>query len=522
MNIDMTISPREKADAFLKVAHKFQLGVLPTEQRHPKTRDLAKQSRQDVQTAIQIIKDIDIGVVRDIIAKQPELQALQYAMKDTLDSGGRIFFYGCGATGRLSLSIEYAWRFVHQDDPDMANRVFGFMTGGDVALVYAMESFEDYPEIGARHLHDMGFQENDLLVSCTEGGETPSVIGATEEAAKVSKRKPFFLYSNPDDLLIKHVERSRRVLENDAIHKICLFVGPMAISGSTRLQSTTALQLGVGYALMQAAGKTYDLNLEDFASFLMQTDFSFLEDFAKAESAVYENKDYMLYETDIYGMTILTDTTERAPTFSLQNFENRNDENPVPALAYIYMPHAKAPEDGWQGILLRQPFSTEWPESKGLANTERLMGFDFSNNALRHRTELVYPAQIHRFRIARECDDMIFSLGEHEHKIDVSSLHPLMEQLFLKILLNIHSALVMGRLKRIESNIMTWVKPSNNKLIDRAIRYIAALLENDGITDYSYEDICYQLFEDTAHMGPADPIVLLTYNSLKERHKRSA
>lgn len=514
----MTQSPREKADTFLKIAHKFQLGVLPTEQRHDDTRDLARQSRQDLQSAIKTIKKIDIGVIQDVIKKMPEILALRDAMRDTLESGGRIFFYGCGATGRLSLSIEYAWRFVHQDNPEMADKVRGFMTGGDVALVYAMESFEDYPEIGARHLNDMGFQENDLLVSCTEGGETPSVIGATEEAARISKRSPYFLYSNPDELLIKHVERSRQVLENDAINKICLYVGPMAISGSTRLQSTTALQLGAGYALMQAAECDEGLDLDQFIEFISATDFSFLEGFAVEESSVYNVDDYMLYETDIYGMTILTDTTERAPTFSLQNFENRNDENPRPALAYIYMPDAKTPEEGWQKILLRQPISTEWPEAKGLANTKRLMGFDFSNSALAHRKNLVAPAQIHRFVITRQGDNMVFQLNDLHHSIDVSSLHPMLEQLFLKILLNIHSALVMGRLKRIESNIMTWVKPSNNKLVDRAIRYVAALLEHDGITEYTYEDICYQIFEEAAKMGPADPVVLLAYTTLKSRH----
>lgn len=44
--------------------------------------------------------------------------------------------------------------------------------------------------------------------------------------------------------------------------------------------------------------------------------------------------------------------------------------------------------------------------------------------------------------------------------------------MFLKVLLNKHSTLVMGKLNKIKSNLMSWVRPSNNKLIDRAIRYI--------------------------------------------------
>ena len=51
------------------------------------------------------------------------------------------------------------------------------------------------------------------------------------------------------------------------------------------------------------------------------------------------------------------------------------------------------------------------------------------------------------------------------------SWHPLERQTLLKMLLNQHSTLVMGRLGRYESNIMTWVSPNNGKLVDRAARY---------------------------------------------------
>lgn len=49
--------------------------------------------------------------------------------------------------------------------------------------------------------------------------------------------------------------------------------------------------------------------------------------------------------------------------------------------------------------------------------------------------------------------------------------------MLIKVILNKHSTLVMGRLNRIKSNIMSWVRPSNNKLIDRAIRYVRHLLD---------------------------------------------
>ena len=52
----------------------------------------------------------------------------------------------------------------------------------------------------------------------------------------------------------------------------------------------------------------------------------------------------------------------------------------------------------------------------------------------------------------------------------------------------------MGRMGRYESNIMTWVRPSNFKLIDRAIRYTKLLLEQENQV-VEYEKIAKALFK---------------------------
>lgn len=503
--------PHEKARAFLDIAHMFRLGGLPTEQQHPDTRDLADLSRRDVPRALAILKNIDLGVIRDVIAEEQNLARLETAIRDTLSSGHRVFFYGCGATGRLSMSIEHIWRFIHQGSP-AADSVFAFMSGGDLALVHSIENFEDHPEFGARQVRDVGFGENDLLVSCSEGGETPSVIGATEEASRISSRKPFFLYSNPDHILRDQVERSRAILDNPAIEKICLYVGPMSLSGSTRLQSSTALMLGAGTALLRAAGHVLDMRA--LFDFMQETDFSFLDKFIEAEASLYARGDYILYETEAYGITILTDTTERAPTFSLRGFENQNNPDRLPSLSYLRFPSAKTPLAAWKKILLRDPVTIEWDILRAVAGYGRLMGFDFSADALEQRHRLVSPAHLARFRIDRQGDRMCFALGDLYHEIDVRSLHPLFEHLFLKLTLNMHSTLVMGKMGRFESNIMTWVKPSNKKLIDRAIRYVQHLLEYRGVSDVSYEEICHHLFAVAEHMPVDQSVVMLTVDRI--------
>lgn len=157
-----------------------------------------------------------------------------------------------------------------------------------------------------------------------EGGETPFVIGATEEASRVSHRKPFFLYRNPDDVLCKVANRSRSVIENNSIEKINLTVGPMAVTGSTRMQSSTILLAAAGIPLFFYSDRDDSIAgaIEGFADYWKKADISFINKFVIRETAIYNSGEYLLYETDNkLGITVITDTTERSPTFSLFPFE---------------------------------------------------------------------------------------------------------------------------------------------------------------------------------------------------------
>lgn len=514
------IESRKLAETFLATAHEFHLGDLPTEQRHPETYAIAELSRRDLPAALRLLQKIDLAAVEKVVQKEKEIDQLSSAIGETLKSGGRVFFYGCGATGRLALSIEYVWRLQHKGSAK-ADQVVGFMSGGDLALVHSIESFEDHPEFGARQVREIGFGKNDLLVSCTEGGETPSVIGATEEAKRISNRKPWFLYCNPDEILERRVERSRRVLADSGIEKICLYCGPMSLSGSTRLQATTVLQLAAGTALLRHGKGARGLDLRAFAAWIKVADYSFLEPFIEAESSAYSAGEHFLYETDYYAITVLTDTTERSPTFSLPGFENQSEPRTKPSLAYLTIPTVKNATQAWKRLLLRSPRPLEWKVLKGVAGKKRLMGFDFSAKVPLLRKRKLKGASQKLFRIHRRGKNADFQIGRLKHKLSVAELHPLMEHLFIKMLLNAHSLLVMGRIGRFESNVMTWVRPSNNKLIDRAIRYVEFLLERDDVQIYSYRDVCFQLFEEIGRLKEGESVVLKTVAALKARARPS-
>jgi len=172
-------SHRERARDFLRTAHLYRLGHLPTEQPHARTRELSSWAARDLPRAVSVLKRVDLDALAALQRYAGRVDRLSRAVRATLDAGRTVFLCGCGATGRLSLTLETLWRQQHGAN----ERVQSFMAGGDVALVHSLEGFEDYPAYGARHLEQMGFADGDLLIACTEGGETPYVIGATERAA---------------------------------------------------------------------------------------------------------------------------------------------------------------------------------------------------------------------------------------------------------------------------------------------------------------------------------------------------
>ena len=509
----------EKAKDFLFISSQFNLGELSTEKAHPLTKDLSTLAKGNLQKAIRLLKQVDKDALSVLQKKIPEIQVLARQIRETIDDGYRVFICGCGATGRLALTLETLWRQSHKKKM-LRDRVCSFMAGGDVALIKSVENFEDLIVFGVKQLFELEFGQNDLLISCTEGGETPFVIGATETAARFSFTRPCFLYCNPDDVLSKTARRSKRILENRNIYKINCDVGPMALAGSTRMQASTVLMAAVGIALF-----CYDkpdaipAMVDELLSRHAGLDLSFLEGFIKKEATAYRHGEFLLYETEPrFGITILTDTTERAPTFSLYPFENTLDRDTVPSLCYIYFPQAQSSKKAWHTLLHRSPRTLEWDDINAIVSQKRLLGFDFSSKlpVLRHsRTQ---GAKHLHFKICPHKKGVRLEFENLKHTLPVKGcvLH---EHLLLKMVLNIHSTLVMGRLGRYDGNIMTWVKASNNKLIDRTIRYADILLRNQGIS-YSYDTIAFSVFALMDQVKTDTSLVTATVKYLVKKHSQ--
>lgn len=506
----MIMSP---ADDFLRIAGDFQLGGLETEAQHPLTMDLSHLANENLPQALQLMRQVDLQALRRMEAAGAGISALAEAIRRTFAAGRRVYLCGCGATGRLALSLEIFCRQGVLPWPG-EDRVRAFMAGGDLALIKAIETFEDHPEYGARQLEELGFEDGDLLISPTEGGETPWVIGATERAAEMSRNPPWFLYCNPDDVLCRAAERSRRVIENPRIMKLNLAVGPMAISGSTRMQASTVLEAAIGFALLhaqdpaKAAGETGRLRA------LVEThDGLFLRPFIEAESAVYARGGHVLYHSAPFGITVVTDTTERAPTFSLAPFENQNDPAAPLSWCHFFVPDQHEALAAWRSLLGREPRTLEWAAVSHLAGAAVLHGYDLSAGVIARRQRRLGGAKEDVFGIGGGAGRVEWSLGQARHVAEFQA-SLFQTHLMLKMWLNIHSTLVMGRLGRYLDNLMTYVKPSNNKLIDRAVRYVRLLAQKRSGTPPPYETVVRALFTERERMQVGEPIVLKTLAAL--------
>ena len=387
----MTKSASERAESFLRDSVQFRLGPLVTEAAHPRSTELSQTARRDVAEGLGVLFDVDRDVVeayaRWSASGQPE--ALRDMALAALRGGGRLFFTGCGATGRLSIQLAATWRAFWQErraaglltpDPDAwEDRAFSAMAGGDYALIKSVEGFEDFAPFGRRQLADLGVAKGDAVFAITEGGETSFVIGTAWQGLEAGARVAF-VYNNPDAVLRERVERSRAVIDEPRITKVNLTTGPMAITGSTRMQATssellamlTVLEMVLRDVLARDGAAPAGLAPSAAVPAQMREGLATLhaelsserlrKDLARlvcAEEAVYLAGARTSYFADALAVDVLTDTTERSPTFCTPAFRKWDDTEAAESWAFLFTPEPTS-ERAWTRLLRRAPQTIEW------------------------------------------------------------------------------------------------------------------------------------------------------------------
>jgi N-acetylmuramic acid 6-phosphate etherase len=383
-----------------------------------------------------------------------------------------------------------------------------------------------------------------------------------------------FVYNNPDEVLRAHVRRSREVIDEPRIRKVNLTSGPMAVTGSTRMQATsiqllamlTVIEMALRDLLAAAGvaeserGRSEDVpgamraGLAALHARLAGQPFrTALGRLVLAEEQVYRRGGRMSYFADSLGIDVLTDTTERSPTFCTPSFRKWDDTDAAESWVFLFTPEAST-EAAWTRLLRRAPQTVEWVDAdlRALLDAEaaerqshilreiglrELLRFRIGLDGLPYRpwragdgaTAVLAPrdlpllkrggafaAQLDHAREAGALASVVAvgtraALDELEPAAGARAsdgrvvaletpgtfflLDPL-TRIAVKLLLNALSTCTMVRLGRVLGNRMIWVVPSNLKLIDRSTRYIRDLA---GVP---YQEACRALFEVIEYVEP--------------------
>jgi N-acetylmuramic acid 6-phosphate etherase len=200
--------------------------MLPiTEQENPNT---SKIDRVDTLEALRLINEEDKLVAIAVEKVLPELAWATDRVVERLQNDGRLFYIGTGTSGRLGVLDASEIPPTFGVPPEL---VQGVIAGGYDALYKATESSEDDREAGSRDLQLRGITAKDALVGIAASGRTPYTNGAVEFARRLGCFT-IGLTCVPDSEITKTAEIA-----------IVPFVGPEAITGSTRMKAGTAQKL---------------------------------------------------------------------------------------------------------------------------------------------------------------------------------------------------------------------------------------------------------------------------------------
>jgi len=547
---------RSEADRFVDEETQFQLGFLPTEQPNPLTSDFHATACRDAAQGIELLLGADrlmAQLARRLLGSDT-VERLRRSVLRILETKGRIFFGGCGASGRMAVQLEAMWRRSLREWADnnpssrelcleKAGCAGSVISGGELAVIQSVEYFEDHRTFGCRQVRDAGVGREDLFITLGEAGIAWITIGMALEADDVGAES-YFVYCNPRSVMEERLDRCRELFARKRIHFLEAAPGPMALTGSTRMQATSLELICVGYALEWAlaswarersmidvpppetAADYGDKIVAMVEAFTAPESLAALAGQVRAETEVYREGGLVTYYANRYLIDILGDTTERTPTFALPPFPRFDRALDHPSWAFAKNPFYSTP-DAWNALLQRAPIGLDWnadtyrglgapkaliaapPDLRGKVCLEYAIGNEPDASRVgRHPALLVWadvgcelalaelPAlsgydEQFGFRIgARDCsgERFLVPIAVPEGVLSVGA------HLSAKMAFNLVSTTTAALLGRIQGNWMVQVLPTNKKLVDRSIRILAELLS------LPYREAAHLFFDTWEHM----------------------
>ena len=224
---------------------------LTTEKRNRATRDIDRRSTLEI---VDIINAEDAKVVPAVRKERKRIAKAAEIIADSFRRGGRLFYVGCGTSGRLGVLDASECPPTFGVTPSM---VQGIIAGGRRALVRSSEGMEDHEEGGAAAIDKRHVKPDDTVVGIAACGMTPYVHGAMRRAREIGAATVFITCS----------PQVKREVKADVT--ICPVVGAEVVTGSTRMKAGTATKLVLNTLTTTAmirTGKVYGNLMVDLSA----------------------------------------------------------------------------------------------------------------------------------------------------------------------------------------------------------------------------------------------------------------
>lgn len=202
-----------------------ELQKIATEQRNPNTTHIDTLSTLEM---VRLINQEDQKVALAVAQVAPEIARAIDVITRQLSQGGRLFYAGCGTSGRLGILDAVECPPTYSTDPELVQAI---IAGGYPAIFRAVEGAEDDFDLGRRDLQERGFASQDVLVGLAASGRTPYVLGAMSYARELGAA------------VIAVTCCPGSEVDQMADIGIAPTPGPEVITGSTRMKSGTAQKM---------------------------------------------------------------------------------------------------------------------------------------------------------------------------------------------------------------------------------------------------------------------------------------
>jgi len=195
-----------------------------TEKQNSKSENLNQLEVIDI---LDLINKEDRIIAQSVSSIMPQISFLIIDIISKMKKNGRLFYVGCGTSGRLGVldASECPPTFGVPDD-----MVQGVIAGGYKALSKSVENAEDSYEDGYKIISERKIIESDIVIGISASGSASYVHGALNSAKKNGCTTALICCNK-----IKN--------ESYIDHLLSIIVGPEIITGSTRMKAGTATKM---------------------------------------------------------------------------------------------------------------------------------------------------------------------------------------------------------------------------------------------------------------------------------------